>query len=65
MSIGDKTLKKRDLKPNKIKQTSSPAKVYQSRASKPSGVSELADTATATLQEVGDKVNELIQALKK
>jgi hypothetical protein len=65
MSIGDKTLKKKDLKPSKVRQTSSPAKVFQSRASKPSGVSAIADTATATLQEVGDKLNELLEALKK
>lgn len=70
MSVGDKTLKKRDLKPLKMRETSSPAKVYQSRASKPSGVEKLeaaaaAGTDAALIDALNAKVDELIDALKK
>lgn len=46
-------------------QSSSPAKVYQSRASKPSAVAPIADTAAADAEEVALKLNELLAALKK
>lgn len=64
------TLKKKDLKPLNIRQTSSPAKVFQSRASKPSGVDKLAASAAAgtdaaLIDDLNAKVDELIDALKK
>lgn len=72
MSIGDKTLKKKDLKAEKMREVSSPAKVFQSRASKPSAVEAIA-TADATdagetqalANELKAKMNELLAALKK
>ena len=64
------TLKKKDLKPLKMREVSSPAKVYQSRASKPSGVTKLsaaaaAGTDAALIDALNAKVDELIDALKK
>lgn len=57
-------------RPNEGLKTSSPAKVYQSRASKPSGVDALGLDASATyveaeIQSLADKLDELIAALKK
>lgn len=79
MSVGDKTLKKKDLKPLKVRETSSPAKVYQSRASKPSGEdaltlthessgdSDAADVAelNENVTDLKDKLNAVLAALKK
>lgn len=62
-----KVLKNR---PSESLQTSSPAKVYQSRASKPSAVDKLsaapaAGTDAALIDALNAKVDELIDALKK
>lgn len=53
-----------------IRKASSPGKVYQSRASKPSGVAKLeaaaaAGTDAALIDALNAKVDELIDALKK
>ncbi len=73
MAQGDKSSKQR-LAGGKNKLTSSPNKVYASRASKPSGVAKvtLADADGTYSQNEQDlinalkaKVNELIDALKK
>lgn len=58
------------VKPGNVEQTSSPAKVYHSRASKPSSVQPLAaDAAAGTdailIDNLNAKVDELIAALKK
>lgn len=71
MAQGSKSLKK-PIKPDQVKETSSPAKVFQSRASKPSGVAAIA-TADATdaaetqalANELKAKMNELLAAVKK
>lgn len=69
MSIGnDKAAKKH--KAQDIRKTSSPGKVYQSRASKPSAVAKLeaaaaAGTDAALIDALNAKVDELIEALKK
>jgi len=65
---------KRGLKGSELKQVSSPKSVFESRAGKPSDI-ELLATATADgtydageqamLQDVYDKMNELLAALKK
>lgn len=60
------------LKGDQLKKVSSPGKVFQSRASKPSGVAEVS-TADATdaaetlalANELKAKLNELLAALKK
>lgn len=57
--------KPKKMKPTQMNQVSSPAKVFLSRASKPSGVSEIADPGTATAEDVANKLNELLAALKK
>lgn len=58
------------LKGEQLKKVSSPGKVYQSRASKPSGVAKLeaaaaAGTDSALIDALNAKVDELIDALKK
>jgi hypothetical protein len=69
MSIGnDPAAKKHRAK--HIRQTSSPAKVYHSRASKPSSVAALAAAGAAgtdavLIDALNAKVDELIAALKK
>jgi len=59
-------------KPCESLKTSSPAKVYQSRASKPSAVEAIstidaidAATTMALCNELKAKMNELLEALKK
>lgn len=57
-------------RPSGSLKTSSPVKVFQSRASKPSGVSKLsavaaAGTDAALIDALNAKVDELIDALKK
>lgn len=64
--------KPKRMKANEANQVSSPAKVFHSRASKPSGVAAVA-TADATdpaetmalANELKAKMNELLSALKK
>lgn len=57
--------KPKRMKANEANQVSSPAKVFHSRASKPSAVAEIADPGTATAEDVANKLNELLAALKK
>lgn len=73
MSVGDNSLKKR-VPAKGVKLVSSPAKVYASRASKPSAVAaiSLADADATYGNEERDlinalkaKMNELLAALKK
>lgn len=52
-------------KPTDMVQTSSPSKVFHSRASKPSAVAPIADPATATAEDCANKINEMLLALKK
>lgn len=65
---------KRGLKPDEVKKVSSPKLVYESRAGKPKDVELLAAatadgtydaTEQAMLQDVYDKMNELLAALKE
>jgi hypothetical protein len=69
MSIGnDKAAKKHRAK--NIRETSSPGKIYQSRASKPSGVAALAaagaaGTDAALIDAMAAKIDEMLAALKK
>ena len=72
--MAQRAMKPRKNKPSHVEQTSSPAKVYHSRASKPSAVAKvtLADADATYGTEERDlinalkaKVNELIDALKK
>lgn len=69
MSIGnDPAAKKHRAKD--VRKTSSPAKVYHSRAAKPSSVDKLeaasaAGTDAALIDALNAKVDELIDALKK
>lgn len=79
MSVGDSSLKQRNNRAKDMKKVSSPAKVYQSRASKPSAVeavtltnetggdSDAADVAelNENVTDLKDKLNALIAALKK
>ena len=60
-----RAMKPKKIKTGQVEQTSSPAKVYHSRASKPSGVVAIADPGTATAEDVANKLNELLLALKK
>jgi len=60
-----RAMKPKKIKPGQVEQTSSPAKVYHSRASKPSAVVAIADPGTATAEDVANKLNELLAALKK
>jgi len=69
MSIGNDPAAKKHKAKN-MRQTSSPGKVYQSRASKPSSVAALAAAAAAgtdaaLIDALNAKVDELIAALKK
>lgn len=69
MAQGSKSLKA-PIKPDHVKETSSPAKVFQSRASKPSGVALLASAAAAgtdaaLIDAMAAKLDELIASLKK
>lgn len=69
MSIGsDPAAKKHKAKD--LRKASSPGKIYQSRASKPSGVAKLealaaAGTDAALIDALNAKIDELIEALKK
>lgn len=45
MSIGDKSLKRQDLKPQKLRASSSPGKLASSKAEKPSAVDPLGSTS--------------------
>lgn len=60
-----RAMKPRKNKPGQVEQTSSPAKVYHSRASKPSAVQAIASPSLATAEDVANKLNELLAALKK
>lgn len=73
MSIGNKgSLDKASLKPEKLKQVSSPARIASSKADKPSAVEAVA-TADATdpaetqalVNELKAKMNEMLAALQK
>jgi len=69
MSQGSKSLKA-PIKPDHVKENSSPAKIYASRASKPSGVAALAAAAAAgtdaaLIDALNAKMDELIASLKK
>jgi hypothetical protein len=63
--MAQRAMKPRKNKPSHVEQTSSPAKVYHSRASKPSAVTAIASPGTATAEDVANKLNELLAALKK
>ena len=51
-------------RPEHIRQVN-PSKIYQSRASKPSSVQLITNTENTTTEEIANKINELIAALKK
>lgn len=72
--MAQRAMKPRKVKPGQVEQTSSPAKVYHSRAAKPSSVAavSLADadlTYSANERDLINglkaKMNELLIALKK
>ena len=70
--MAQRAMKPRKMKPGQVEQTSSPAKVYHSRASKPSAVAAIAtadasdaSTTQALANELKAKMNELLLALKK
>ena len=68
-----KAMKPKKNKPSEVQKTSSPGKVYHSRASKPSGVAALGALVDATNQTETNtnlnllqaKLDELLAALKK
>lgn len=57
--------KPKKMKPTQMNQVSSPAKVFLSRASKPSAVQPIATPASADAEDCALKINELLAALKK
>jgi hypothetical protein len=63
--MAQRAMKPMKNKPSHVEKTSSPGKVYHSRASKPSAVVAIADPGTATAEDVANKLNELLLALKK
>lgn len=63
--MAQRAMKPMKNKPNQVEKTSSPGKVYHSRASKPSAVQAIASPSLATAEDVANKLNELLAALKK